>query len=191
MLAYLIGSISSTCIVGYLAGRFDMRNEPDGKISAVAIHKKMGFFPFVCVSLMDISLAILAVAIAGMLTGSPNIMMLAGIATVVGHNWSIFLKLKGGLGATAILGVLTAMITWQVIYGLIACAIIFLLTQKPGLSTILGIVTLSGTMSILNGIGTLALYPLVLFSLMLLKRFQVAWLPRPGRSSQTTSTRFT
>jgi len=95
-LAYLLGSISSTCIVGYLFGRTDMRTELDGRISGAAVFRRIGLFPFVCVGLMDISLVVLAVTIARVLTHTPNVMMLAGFAAVMGHNWSIFLGFRGG-----------------------------------------------------------------------------------------------
>ena len=127
---------------------------------------------------MDISLSVFAILIAKTLTDSTNVMMLAGFAAVVGHNWSIFIKLKGGLGATAIFGALVVIVSWPILYGLLAGGIILFLTRKPGLSTAVGILTISGTIMIQNGIGALAMYPLILFSLMLLKRLQVSRLPR-------------
>jgi len=177
-LAYLLGSISSTCIVGYLFGRMDMRTEPDGRISAAAVFRRIGLGPFVCVGLMDIGLVVLAVMIAKLLTHTPNIMMLAGFAAVAGHNWSIFLGLRGGLGATAIFGALVAVIPLEVCYGLIGGGVIWLLTSRPSVGTTVGILIISGTSFLQIGMGTLVMYPLMLFSLMLLKQFQVARVTR-------------
>jgi acyl phosphate:glycerol-3-phosphate acyltransferase len=177
-LAYVLGSISSTCIVGYLLGRMDMRTEPDGKISAAAIFRRLGLGPFVCVGLMDIGLVALAVIIAKLLTNSPTIMMFAGIAAVAGHNWSIFLGLRGGLGATAIFGALVAVMPLQAWYGVIGGGIIWVLTSRPSLGTVVGIGIISGTSVLQMGMGTLAMYPLMLFFLMLLKQFQVARVAR-------------
>jgi glycerol-3-phosphate acyltransferase PlsY len=177
-LAYLLGSISSTCIVGYLFGRTDMRTEPDGRISGAAVFRRIGLFPFICVGLMDISLVVLAVMIAKLLTHTPNIMMLAGFAAVMGHNWSIFIGLRGGLGATAIFGALVVLMPLQVCYGLIGGGIIWLLTSRPSVGTAVGILIISGTSFLQMGMGTLVMYPLMLFSLMLLKQFQVARVTR-------------
>lgn len=176
--AYLIGSVSSTCIVGRLAGGVDMRNEPDGRVSAAAVYEKIGLRSFLAVVLLDISLSMLAVFLAQVLTGSLIVSMLAGIAVVAGHNWSIFIKLKGGLGATTILGVLIMMTSWTVIIGLIASGVVLCLTRRPGISTAYGILAISGYLYIQNGLGTLAIYPFMLFSLMLLKRFQVYQSPK-------------
>ena len=177
-LAYLLGSISSTCVIGYLVGHVDMRSEPDGKISGAAVYRRLGLFPFVCVGLMDIGLVILAVTIARVLTHSPNIIMLAGFAGVMGHNWSIFLGLRGGLGATAIFGALVAVIPLQVSYGLIGGGIVWLLTGRPSVGTAVGILITSGLTLLQAGMGALAMYPLMLFSLMLLKQLQVARVTR-------------
>jgi glycerol-3-phosphate acyltransferase PlsY len=177
-IAYLLGSISSTCIIGYLVGHLDMRSEPDGKISGAAVFRRMGLLPFLCVGLMDISLVVTAVILAKVLTHSPNIMMLAGFAAVMGHNWSIFLGFRGGLGASAIFGALVAVIPLQVCYGLIGGGIIWLLTGRPSVSTAAAILIISGTSFLQMGMGAQAMYPLILFSLMLLKQFQVARVPR-------------
>lgn len=172
-LAYFIGSISSTCIVGWLAAKMDLRSEPDGRVSAATVYYKIGLIPFLSVVIMDISLSALAVVFAGLLTGSTTVMIFAGLFAVAGHNWSIFLKFKGGLGATAILGAVSVLLTWHVFYGLILAAIIFFITHRTGLSTIVGIFGFSGTILIYQGIGLLALFPLMLLALMLLKRYQV------------------
>jgi acyl phosphate:glycerol-3-phosphate acyltransferase len=172
-IAYLLGSVSSACIVGRLAGNIDIRDEPDGCISAATIYYRIGKLPYLAVVLMDISLAAVAVMTARTLTHSPNMMMISGFVAVAGHNWSIFLKLKGGLGATAIGGTLAVVMPWQLFYGLITAVVVLLLTQKPGLSTGLGIIATSGIIFIQKGDGMLAMYPLALFMLMLLKKLQV------------------
>lgn len=178
-IAYLLGSVSSSCIVGRLAGNLDIRNEPDGHISPAIICYRIGLLPFLIVVVMDISLAALGVVVAKELTNSINVMMISGLAAMAGHNWSIFLKFKGGVGATAIAGTLLVVMFWPLLYGLIAAGVVLLLTQKPGLSTALGIIAVSSTVFMRNGFEFLAGYPLALFVLMLLKEFQI------GRLTET------
>ena len=85
----------------------------------------------------------------------------------------MFLKLKGGLGATAILGILIALVTWQLFVGLFAGAVIYISTQKPGLSTAVCLSTVSVALLVEKGLSVISIYPLLLFSIMLLKRYQV------------------
>ena len=180
-IAYLLGSISSSYIVGRLAGKLDISNEPDGHISPAVICYRVGLLPFLIVVIMDISLVAFGVVAAKELTNSLNVMMISGLAAVAGHNWSIFLKFKGGLGTTAIAGTLLVVMFWPLLYGLITAGVVLLLTQKPGLSTALGIVAVSGAVFMRNGFEFLAGYPLALFVLMLIKKFQV------GRLSDSES----
>src|SRR4030043_424626 len=115
VLGYLIGSIPSAYIIGRLMGKIDVRQEGDGRISAAAVHRKLGVVPFVLVVIMDVGAGVLAVLIAKMLTESLIAVLIAGFASVVGHNWSVFLKFKGGLGATTIYGVLVSLVWWQLL----------------------------------------------------------------------------
>ena len=107
-------------------------------------------------------------------------MMLAGVAALCGHNWSIFLKFKGGLGATAILGILIVLVTWQLFVGLAIGAVVILVTHRPGLSTAFVLSGISLTLILQKGFGLLTIYPMILFIIMLLKRYQVRRLFYPA-----------
>jgi glycerol-3-phosphate acyltransferase PlsY len=181
ILGYLLGSIPSAYIVGRLIGKIDLRSQPDGKISASVVNKKLGVFPFLLVVVMDVGKGALAVVIAGLLTDSMVIVLLAGFAAVTGHNWSVFLKFKGGLGATVTYGVLVAVVWWQMLIAAAVAGIIYFTTKKSGLSTAILIAVISGILLAQylhwNGPIILVPYPLVLILLMVLKRFQIKVAP--------------
>jgi glycerol-3-phosphate acyltransferase PlsY len=171
---YLLGSVSSSWIIVRLFGKQDMRCEPDGTISAATVYYKLGVFPYTLAVLMDIMLAAAAVILVRALTHSSSIAMLAGIAAMAGHNWSIFLRFKGGLGATAMTGALAAVMLWPLCYGLVVAALVGVITHRHGLGTAIGVITIFFVALIQNGAGVIVVYPLSLFSLMLVKRFQLA-----------------
>jgi glycerol-3-phosphate acyltransferase PlsY len=187
ILGYLIGSIPSAYIIGRLMGKIDMRQEPDGRISAAAVHEKLGVVPFLLVVIMDVGVGVLSVLIAKVLTNSPLdvftdsqlAVLVAGFAAVAGHNWSVFLKFKGGLGATTTYGVLVALVWWQFLIVGAAVFIIFLILKrkKSGLMTAMLIIVLSIVL-LLQGLFQnkpliLAVYPAILILLMILKRLQI------------------
>jgi len=186
ILGYLLGSIPSAYIIGRLMGKIDVRQEGDGRISAAAVHRKLGVVPFVLVVVMDVGEGVLAVLIARMLTKSlmPTesliVVMIAGFAAVVGHNWSVFLKFKGGMGATTIYGVLVALVWWQLLIVAAAAYIIFLIMKRKnsGLMTAILIIVLSIVLLLQslfqNEPLILAIYPFILILLMVLKRFQIS-----------------
>ena len=176
VLGYLIGSIPSAYVIGRLMGKIDVRQEGDGRISAAAVHRKLGVVPFVLVVVMDVGAGVLSILIAKMLTESQLAVLIAGFAAVVGHNWSVFLKFKGGLGATTIYGVLVSLVWWQFLVVAAVAFTIFLITKrkKPGLMTAVLIVALSALLFVQKLPLILVIYPFVLITLMLLKRFQVS-----------------
>jgi acyl phosphate:glycerol-3-phosphate acyltransferase len=186
VLGYLLGSIPSAYIIGRLMGKIDVRQEGDGQISASAVHKRLGVVPFVLVVIMDVGEGVLAVLVARMLTESLLVVLIAGFTAVVGHNWSVFLKFKGGLGATTIYGVLVCLVWWQFLAVATAVFILFLLIiRKSGLSTAILIIVLSIVLLVQylfqNAPLILAIYPLILILLMILKRFQISRIA-PGKS---------
>jgi glycerol-3-phosphate acyltransferase PlsY len=181
VIAYLIGSVSAATIVGRLVGGIDMRHEEDGRISASAIYDKLGLLPFVIVVLMDASLAAAAVMQARLFSESQTFTILAGVAAVAGHNWSFLLRFKGGLGATAIAGVLLALSPLASLTGMAFAAVVLLVTRRSGLSTLIGIAAISVAIYYQDRQGILAVYPFILATVMLLKKLQVARYPPPPR----------
>jgi glycerol-3-phosphate acyltransferase PlsY len=186
-LGYLIGSIPSAYIIGRLIGKIDLLSEGDGRISAAAIHQRLGVIPFLLVVVMDVGAGVLAVFIAKWLTGSPLdvytdsqwAVLAAGFAAVAGHNWPVFLKFKGGMGATTTFGVLVSLVWWQFLIVAVAVFILHLITKrkKSGLMTAILIVVLSIVL-LLQGLFQnkpliLAIYPAILILLMILKGIQI------------------
>jgi glycerol-3-phosphate acyltransferase PlsY len=122
-LGYFIGSISGAYIICRLIGKFDIRIERDGRISAAEVYRKLGTRPFLYVVGIDVVKGLVSVTIAQLITQNMScsliIVLLTGFLTVIGHNWSIFLQFKGGLGATVMYGVLGGILFFQTLIALI------------------------------------------------------------------------
>jgi glycerol-3-phosphate acyltransferase PlsY len=171
--AYLIGSIPSAYLIGRFWGKIDLLKEGDGHISATAVYKEMGRIAFVVTIIMDAGKGALAIYVAMLLSGAVPVIVAAAYAAVIGHCWSVFLRFRGGLGAAVTYGVLAAVAFWQF---LIAGAIALILTftiRKTSLATYVLIATVSIILLIQREDLLLALFPLGLILVPLLKRFQV------------------
>ncbi len=116
-IALLLGAIPSSFIVAMLAARIDIRDEPDGKISAAAVYRRVGLLPFIVAVAMDIGKGALSVLIAQWLHAGPLVIMLAGVIAIISHQWSIFLRFQGGRGATVMGGVLACVCTIPTLIG--------------------------------------------------------------------------
>ena len=198
-IGYLLGSIPSAYIVGRLIGKIDLRTEGDGRISAAAVKKRVGFWPFILVVVMDVCKGALAIVIARILTQSPVeffgefsrpplaipllsliIVLLTGLVTVIGHSWSPFIKFQGGLGATVIYGVLFGLMFFpQELTALVLGGITALITRKSGFSTGVIIAVLVVILLLQKLLWSpemsfiTVFYPIFLILLMMVKRFQV------------------
>jgi len=142
-LAYLIGSMSSAYIVARFNGKIDIRDEPDGKISAAAVYRRVGLLSFLMVVFMDIGKSALAVLIAQWMQAPPEVVLAAGVAAVAGHQWSIFLRFQGGLGATTIAGALVATVTIPTLIGAGVAAMMAWRTRRTSTSFGVGMVVIA------------------------------------------------
>lgn len=132
--AYILGSIPSAYIVGRLKG-LDIREVGDGRLGAAAAYRRTGLAGASIVGLIDVSKGVAAVLLAEGLGLPLLVVLLAGLSVVVGHNWSIFLRFKGGKGALTTYGVLISLMFWQFFIALALGGIAYLITHKTGMST--------------------------------------------------------
>jgi len=123
--AYLIGSIPFGVVIGkYLYG-VDPRTVGSGNIGAANALRAMGFWGAALTLAGDVIKGIVPTAVAMYaLHAPPLVVAIVGLATIVGHNWSIFLKGEGGKGVATGLGVLVVL-SW---HAALVWAIVFLAT---------------------------------------------------------------
>ncbi len=133
--AYLLGSIPSAYLIGRWLKGIDIREAGDGRLGATAVYRRVGLVGSIIVSFMDVGKGVAVVLIAQRLGLPLAVVIIAGLAVVMGHNWSIFLHFKGGKGALTTYGVLVSLMFWQFFAALAVGSIAFAITKKTGLST--------------------------------------------------------
>jgi acyl phosphate:glycerol-3-phosphate acyltransferase len=103
---YLLGSIpTGYLVVGILTGR-DVRKVGSGRTGGTNAMRAGGVKAFVLTGIGDVLKGVAAVIVARLITGDWLVgQAVAGVAAVIGHNWSIFLGFKGGAGTGANIGV--------------------------------------------------------------------------------------
>jgi glycerol-3-phosphate acyltransferase PlsY len=101
---YLIGGISAAYIAGRLLRGVDIREVGSKNVGASNVWQTVSRAAVVPVGLLDIAQTMLCIGIAKW-TGQPlAIQVLAGLAALVGHNWSPYLGLTGGRGIGPAIG---------------------------------------------------------------------------------------
>lgn len=104
-LAYLIGSIPFAQIASIIFKKGDLRKKGTGNVGGGNVMQVIGPLVGLIVVLLDIGKGSLASFLAIKLFGSTFAVMVAGIAAIFGHCFSIFLGFKGGKGVATTVGV--------------------------------------------------------------------------------------
>ena len=111
VLGYLLGSIPTALIAGRIFKKVDIRQVGDGNMGAANAFRQLGAKIGVAVGIIDAGKGALAILIAQLANLSQVTVLLAGAAAVIGHNWPIFLRFRGGRGESTTIGVLLTTIT--------------------------------------------------------------------------------
>ncbi len=134
--AYLLGSIPSAYLIGRWFKGLDLRKYGDGRMGAALTRRRVGLGASIIVSFMDFGKGVVAVLLAKELGLPLAVVVTAGLAVVVGHNWSLFIRFKGGKGAMTTYGVLASLMFWPLLAAMAVAGIALLFTNnKTGFST--------------------------------------------------------
>jgi glycerol-3-phosphate acyltransferase PlsY len=111
ILGYLIGSIPTAYIVGYIAKGDDIRQMGDENVGAANAFRELSHRAGIIVGIIDAVKGALVIIIAQAANMSQVVVMLAGAAAVFGHNWPFFLGFRGGRGVSTTIGILLVLVT--------------------------------------------------------------------------------
>jgi acyl phosphate:glycerol-3-phosphate acyltransferase len=125
IIGYLLGSIPWGVIITRRLAKVDVREYGSGAIGATNVLRTAGWKTALPSLLLDVAKGAAAVLIARLIVGKSYIIagqfsfgpilgeVLAGLAAIAGHTWSVFLKFKGGKGVSTFFGGLIVL-TWTV-----------------------------------------------------------------------------
>ncbi len=148
IISYLIGSIPTAYLATRIVTGKDIRKLGGGNVGGLNTYREVGLGPALIVGLVDVGKGVVAVAVAYYLFGlEPLWVMLAGLGAVVGHNWMVWLKFKGGMGMGTALGALAILFplygygeAFWIMFAFIAVPLFF--TRNVALSMGVGLFTL-------------------------------------------------
>ncbi|MDX1951583.1 MAG: glycerol-3-phosphate 1-O-acyltransferase PlsY [Verrucomicrobiota bacterium] len=167
--AYFAGSIPTGYLLAKARG-IDIRSVGSGNIGATNVFRILGKPAGITVLLLDALKGFVAARLIYFGSDAPSEWhaMLAGFCAILGHNYTIWLRFKGGKGIATSAGVLLALVPGGFIGVLAVWIIVFVLSKYVSLASIFAAATLplavwltGGTqrMIILGGVlGGLALY---------------------------------
>jgi glycerol-3-phosphate acyltransferase PlsY len=152
--AYLLGSIPTGFLVGRAKG-IDIRKSGSGNIGATNAMRVFGKPAGIFVLLVDCAKGFVAVWISGFILKNfnpqiENGRIIAGIFAVLGHNYTCWLKFKGGKGIATTAGVYLALAPWALLIAFVIFIIFIALTKYMSVGSIAAAIALPAAVWILQ-----------------------------------------
>lgn len=147
VLAYLTGNFATAYLVSKAAAKIDIRNFGSGNAGSTNVLRVLGAKPAAITFVGDALKGAIAVLIGGYIAGSYG-QALAGLFVVIGHNWPIVLKFKGGKGIATTIGLMLPIDPIMVLVIVAAGVTLIAFTKYVSLGSIFGMVAFPAAMII-------------------------------------------
>jgi glycerol-3-phosphate acyltransferase PlsY len=150
ILSYLIGSIPTSIIVSKAVKGIDIREHGSGNAGGTNVMRVLGWKHGLLVIILDALKGVLAVVVVARLHyGSMPfsnitpfddftlVQIIAGIAAVIGHIWTVFAGFRGGKGIATALGMLLMIITVDMLVAIGVFILVVSISRYVSLGSIL------------------------------------------------------
>jgi glycerol-3-phosphate acyltransferase PlsY len=153
LLGYFLGSIPFGLLIGKAFSGKDIRQVGSGKIGMTNVMRAAGKKAAALSLVLDMAKSAFAVLCAHLIFSSSyadsigagpwreSAMVLAALAAIAGHTWSVFLKFKGGRGVGTFIGGLLVMYWQAAVIGGGLMILIGIRTRYMSMGSIIGAVT--------------------------------------------------
>ena len=140
LFSYLLGAVPIGLWVGKAARGVDVREHGSGNIGASNVWRTLGPVLGSLVFLLDVGKGAIPTLAAHHVPHFPIwLPVMAGLAAVIGHNFSVFLGGKGGKGVATTLGVALGL-SWQAaLIGFAVWGVCLFLTRYISVSSVVGV----------------------------------------------------
>lgn len=145
LIGYGLGNFATSYILGKVFKKTDIRKHGSGNAGATNALRVFGVKLAAATFVIDALKGVLAVIIGSLILG-PVGGLIGGVSAVVGHNWPVILKFKGGKGIASTIGVVTT-INYQIA---LICVIVGLLIVVKTKYVSLGSITAISLLPILT-----------------------------------------
>ena len=176
--AYLLGSIPSAYIASHLILKKDIRELGDGNMGAKNTFHSVGWLAGAVVAAADIAKGALAVGLARAAHGSEELVLAAGACAVLGHDFPLFARFRGGQGMATILGVFGVLFPRETLIAVCMLGLVLALTRNWDLSCAAAFILLVGLIWAAGQPPERLLYPFFLLPTIGIRKFMQKWQAR-------------
>ncbi len=178
VIGYLLGSIPSAYIASRLVLGRDIRELGDGNMGAKNTFHHVGRLAGVLVAAADAGKGMLAVELARRMRAPDGVVLLAGACAVLGHDFPVFARFRGGQGMATILGVFGALFPGETIVATCTLGLVLALSRNWDLSCAAAFILLVGLMWAAGEPADHLLYPFFLLPTIGARKVMQRWQAR-------------
>lgn len=142
IISYLIGSIPFAFIIAKLVKGIDIRYAGEGNVGARNVLHTIGKPYGIIVGFLDFLKGAIVAYLCLLYDFSFPMIVTAGFGVVIGHDFTIFLKFKGGKGMASAIGFLFILFPLPTIASLTIMLIIFSIKRSFHLAVSIGVASL-------------------------------------------------
>lgn len=140
--SYFLGSIPTAYLMGWLLRGIDIRTVGSGNVGATNVFRTIGKTAGISTLLIDMAKGLLAVELAFIYCGGDFWPLVAGVAAVAGHSWSVWVNFRGGKGVATSAGVFLALLPGPMGLALLVFAVAFGVSRRVSVGSIFAAGTL-------------------------------------------------
>ena len=140
VISYFVGNFAPSHFIGKITKNIDIRDYGSGNAGATNTFRVLGAAAGVIVLICDVLKSMLAVHAGLWLIGTQLGGMVAGGMAVIGHNWPVMLRFKGGKGIASSLGLVLALFPQIGLILIAVGVIVILITRYVSLGSITAVI---------------------------------------------------
>ncbi|MDO8473655.1 MAG: glycerol-3-phosphate acyltransferase, partial [Dehalococcoidia bacterium] len=139
--AYLLGSVPTAYLVTKWRRGVDVRHKGSGQVGGSNVWHSVSRRLGVAVAAADVMKGVVVILVSRWVGLGVGGQVLAGLAAICGHNWSVFLRFGGGRGIATLGGVILVLAPWETaVFG--GFVVLGLVVRSVPLAILLGVIAL-------------------------------------------------
>ncbi len=119
LISYLFGAIPFGLLITRWRKGIDIREHGSGNIGFTNVLRVVGFKSGIVVLILDIGKGAISVWLARRFTNAEILPVLCGMLAIIGHDWPVYLKFRGGKGVATTIGVFLVLAPWATLVALV------------------------------------------------------------------------
>jgi glycerol-3-phosphate acyltransferase PlsY len=176
--AFLLGAFPSAYLITRLIARVDIRTLGNGNVGAKNTYESVGRLAGLVVATADVGKGVATVVMARTLGEADGIVRAAGLCAALGHDFSPFLRFRGGQGMAAIVGVFGVLYPWEMAVGLVVLALALAVSHNWDLSCGVAFALFALSLWLTGRTVAEAIYPVFVLPTIGISKLVQAWQAR-------------